>query len=422
MLLCGIRDIEPGMNIAAAVMHPSRPDTELIKPGVTLNAKMLSRLRDFGVERVWIDHDATADLDQQIGSTTSAAHKEVYSKLKDGLRKASQSTISAGDIVSYKQAVMDLVCELMGNPALATLADRMTQCNAGEPFRHGSNVAYLSILIGLQMELYIIKQRPKLSTDNARDLTALGIGAMLHDIGKLAETSDDARAMNVLTAKRAIDTIGPDDVQAHESFKPIHSAYREHCVAGYRMLESANAPASSRQIVLTHHMRWSEQGFPDMEEVTRGRKLGTQQGESIHIFSRIVAAADLLDHLLQEAKQANKPAVVALKAFSGKTFEGWLDPVIQDAVLRTVPPFPVGSHIRLSNGCEAVVTAPNPVQPCLPTIRLLGKESVDASSQTLELAEHREVTITHLLGESVENDIFLLPEREPLAKTIAQAS
>ena len=419
MLLCSLKHVEPGVVLAASVMHPSRPDTELIKAGVQLEQKMLSRLEDFGVRQIWIDHDVTADLDAQINLGDSESHKQVYEKLKDGFRKACGETISVGDVASYKQAVMDLVCELVGNPALTTLADRMTRCHEGEPFRHGANVAYLSILIGLELEMYIIKQRPKLSVDNARDLSALGIGAMLHDIGKIAESDPDAQKLNILAAHRQQENTSPDDVHAQQSFKPILNAYREHCVTGYRLLESANAPASARQIVLTHHQRWDGNGFPAMDQVTRGRVLGKQAGEKIHIFSRIVAAADLLDHLLKEADDQGKPAIYALHAFQEKTFKSWMDPIIRDAVLRTVPPFPVGSHVTLSDGRDAVIIAPNPTQPCLPTVRVLEEVGEDnGPGEPLDLSKHRESTITHLLGEKIDDAIFMMTEKAPLSKTL----
>lgn len=418
MLLCGIEDLEPGVMVVASVMHPARPETELVKPGLVLDAKLLSRLKDFGVERVWIDHDATRDLGLEVTHGSSPAHKAVAEKLQNCFRASSSCTVSTGDMLAYKQAVMDLVCELMGNPALATLADRMSQANGGEAFRHGTNVAYLSVIIALQLETYIVKQRSKLSVENARDLTALGIGAMLHDIGKLAEPNARARELDILSVHRSLEQIGGDE-QALENFHPARTAYRNHALIGYRLLEAANAPASARQVVLTHHQRWDGHGFPDMDEVTRGRQSGTQEGDRIHIFSRIVAAADLLDHLLQEANREDRPALAALHAFQQKTFDGWMDPIIHDAVLRTIPPFPVASHVTLSNGRAAVVIAPNPIQPCLPTLRLL--DGGEADGEAFALTEHRDVAITHLLGRDISDYVFLLPEREALAKTLARA-
>lgn len=416
MLLCAIDDISPGMKVAAAVMHPQRPEMELVKPGLALNENLLGQLKRFGVERAWVDHDATADMDKKIKLGPSPAHRAAYERLKGSIRDLSAKTISAGDMLAYRQVVMDMVCELMGNPALATLTERLSHAGEGAMFRHGANVAYLSVLVGLQMECYIIQQRGKLAPENAKDLTALGIGAMLHDVGKIAEPSAEVRRLDVLAIERKRRTIAPGDTHAEESLKATVHAYQRHADVGYQLLEKANAPASARQVVLTHHQRWDGLGFPEMDHVTRGRQRGTQSGEQIHIFSRIVAAADLLDHLLAEAREARRPEIAALSAFHDKAFESWMDPIVRDAVLRTIPPFPIASHVRLSDGRAAVVIAPNPVQPCLPTLRLLDKD--DELGEPFALTEHRDITITHLVGEPVEDHIFLLPEQEALAKSM----
>lgn len=416
MLLCSIADIHPGMSVAAAVMHPDRPGAELVKPGYLLDARLIGRLKDFGVERIWIDHDATQDLNSKIKVGPSPGHQAMYERLKASIRDAASTTISTGDVMSYRQAVMDMICELMGSPALAALAERMNRCNDGEMLRHSANVAYLSILVALEMETYIIQQRPKLAVEHAKDLTSLGIGAMLHDIGKIAEPNKHAQELNALTEHRTFNQGLSDDTPPIEAGLLIaRNAYRNHCVVGYRLLEKANAPASARQIVLTHHQRWDGEGFPEMQEVARGRQTGTQSKEKIHIFSRIVAAADLLDHLLHEANQAGQPVIAALKAFREDEFQSWMDPVIRDAVLRTIPPFAVGSHVRLSDGRAAAVIAPNPIQPCRPVLRELEEDGKEAA-EAITLSEHPDLTITHLVGQAISEHLFHLPERAPLAK------
>jgi HD-GYP domain-containing protein (c-di-GMP phosphodiesterase class II) len=416
MLLCAIDDIQPGMAVAAAVMHPERTETELVKPGFLLDARLIKRLKDFGVDRIWIDHDATADLDKQINIGKSPGHQAMVEALKSSIQDAAKKTISCGDVMNYRQAVMDMVCELMGCPALATLAERMNRGEDGAMLRHGANVAYLSILIGLQMETYIIQQRPKLSAENAKDLTALGIGAMLHDVGKIAEVNKTAQDMNALIEHRLMED-GNWEATAQDGtpWMSALDAYHNHTLVGYRLLEKANAPASARQIVLNHHQRFDGKGYPEMQHATNGRQEGTQEGEEIHIFSRIVGAADLLDHLLHEANEQGKPIIAALSAFRDETFSSWMDPVIRDAVLRTVPPFAVGSHVRLSDGRSAVVIAPNEKQPCRPILRALESDGGHAD-EPIALSEHPDLSITHLVGEPVDQYLFSLIERAPLAK------
>jgi HD-GYP domain-containing protein (c-di-GMP phosphodiesterase class II) len=408
------------MSVAAAVMHPSRPETELVKPGYVLDDRLIHRLRDFGVQQVWTDHDATADLDKHIQTGKSPSHDSVLKALKGSIRQSASQTISAADVLSYRQAVMEMVCELMGCPALAALAERMNRCQDGDMLRHGANVAYLSILIGLQLETYIIKQRPKLSVENAKDLTALGIGAMLHDVGKIAEASKAARDMNAVTEHRAVlNDSWEDKAEDGTPLLTAREAYRNHAMVGYRLLEKANAPASSRQIVLTHHQRWDGHGFPDMEEITRGRHTGTQSEEQIHVFSRIVCAADLIDHLLNEANEQGQSIISALHAFNDTAYAMWMDPIVRDAVLRTIPPFAIGSHVKLSDGRSAAVIAPNEIEPCRPVLREL--EVGDNATEPIALSEHPDLSITHAVGQPVSQYLFELPKRPPLAKTRLQA-
>ena len=411
MLLCSVNEIEPGMHVAASVRHPARPDMELVARGLELDDALIRRLQGFGVPRIWVDHDATRDLDNKLCVDASPARRAVLEKLQASFRAASAGTISSVEVAGYRQTIMDLVCELTSHRGLAPLAERLAG-SPGSMFEHCASVAYLSILVALELETYIVNQRGKLDVENARDLTALGIGAMLHDIGKLAIDQPKAAGIDA----RLIDQLeqAGETPEDRARFRSLLDAYRQHPVLGYQMLESARAPASARQVVLGHHQRWDGGGFPDMSKVTGGRIEGTQKGEKIHIFSRIVAAADLLEHLMRDASGKQRPVIAALHAFRSPKFDGWFDPVVQDTVLRKVPPFAVGSQVRLSDGRAGVVLEPNPVQPCMPVVRLLAGD-VD-SAEVLTLSGQSQLMIVSCAGENVEPYLFFVPEQEPLAK------
>lgn len=414
MLLCSINEIESGMVVAATVRHPSRPEMELVSPGLILDRDLIDRLKRFEVLKMWVDHDATHDLDKKLEVSASPARQAVFKQLQESFRHASASTISSADIAAYRQTVMDLVCELTSNRDLVPLAERLAN-SSGDLFAHCASVAYLSVLVALELETYVIKQRQTLNTDHARDLAALGIGAMLHDIGKLAGEDKSANELSVLDAEELIEQqpgLEPDGVKA-KVLAACARAYRGHTLLGYRMLEHARAPASARQIVLGHHQRWDGSGFPDMGEVTGNRIKGTQAEGKIHIFSRIVGAANVLERLLRDASGTQRPVIAALHAFGSDRFDGWFDPVVRDTVLRKIPPFSVGSQVRLSDGRAAVVLEPNPVQPCMPTVRIL-EDDVDRA-EVIELNQNQGLTIVSCAGEDVEPYLFFLKEEQPLA-------
>ena len=42
MLLCNLASLEPGMEVGGSIPHPRRPSTELLRPGVTLDTRMIN--------------------------------------------------------------------------------------------------------------------------------------------------------------------------------------------------------------------------------------------------------------------------------------------------------------------------------------------------------------------------------------------
>lgn len=119
----------------------------------------------------------------------------------------------------------------------------------------------------------------------------------------------------------------------------------------------------------------------------------------------------MLDNLLSGADGIQRPPVAALHDFAGAQFDGWFDPVVRLAVLRRIPPFAIGSQVRLSDGQSAVVIAPNLRQPCQPTVRLLDRSPrpSELPHTTLNLEDHRGLHITAYAGVDVEKWLFELP-------------
>ena len=405
MLLCSLDNVQPGTELAAAVFHPRRPGVELLRPGVVLDHALLVRLRQLGVGTIWVACDATADLDALMPEDIGQTRRAAYELLKQNFSAISRSTVTAGDVQRYRQIIMDLVLELMGNRHLAGLSEQLF---AGPPslFTHGANVAYLSVLVGLRLEAYVIQQRDRLEYDHARDLTNLGIGAMLHDIGKLGM----AKAVARRTAIDPGDPSEPKDAEAEQDGPDYH----EHPQLGYEMLSDTQTPATAKQIALNHHQRWDGKGYPDLSAVTRQRRRGPQQGEQIHVFCRIVAVADVMDHLIREAQQMNRPTVAALRAMHEARFDGWFDPIVRDMMLRCLPPFPVGSHLRLSSGQEAVAIAPSLDQPCRPVVRLLDDAAGEGQAgSAINLQERLGLCVTECAGREVGPYLFELDRHCP---------
>lgn len=406
MLFCHVNDVSPGTILGAAVIDIDAPAAPLLKPGVVLNEPLLGTLKKLGVTQIWVQHERTADLDSAVATRAGTLKLDLHNLLKNDLHKFDDKSIAEADIQLYRQALRELDIHLMANRERASLIDQLFTCRP-TMFTHAANVTYMAMMVGMDLQDYIARQRQWLASEHARDLTALGLGAMLHDIGKI-ECGDKPGAYHEVAPK----------LKGHgHSVEPI--TYDQHTIAGYRLLRDLRLPASSSQIVLHHHQRWSGGGWPAVSAVTGKNHEGPQSQDDIHIFTRIVSAANVLDNLMCGEGDTRRPAAMALHEFASHRFDGWFDPVIRRAFLRRIPPFGVGSMVSLSDGRDAVVTARNAKDPCRPAVRTLDGSPLLRRTLHAHPARDQFIPATmHIVkhaGIDVERWIYDLPDAVPMA-------
>lgn len=394
MLLCGLHDVKPGAVLGACVMDPNTPGHDLLRPGVTLDRHLIESLRKRGIKQLWIEDDLARDLDAAVAPQLTAARLEVYHRLRDGLAACSRGKLMTSSIQQYRQAVADLVQVAITSARFASLTDDLF--GSSEAAGHGANVAFISLLIGLHIDRYLAGEQPRLGRDQACDPSVIGLAGLLHDIGK-------TRMPGRFT----------DHHEAHiteGAFPP--DGYRDHVTIGKEILEHCRIPARITHAVLNHHQRFDGLGWPDMATLTGGRICGPLEGRRIHIFARIVAAANVLDNLMRDARGQRRPPVAALHRFASSAFDGWFDPVIRRAVLLRIPPFAIGTHVQLNDGRRGVILAPSPDNPCRPDVRILNPGAPVTMAPSLRLANRREVFITHALGEPVAQYLYEVPRAD----------
>lgn len=411
MLLCGLNDVPTGAILGSIVTDPRQPGHDLLRPGVALDAHILGSLRARGVTQVWVEDDLTKDLDAAVAPGLVAAKMEVYTALRDGLAACSKGTVSSASVASYKSAVMGMVTEAISSEKYASMTDALF--GAAGQASHGANVAYLSLLCGLHIEWYVVAEQVKLGPKEAREMSVLGLAGLLHDIGKTRMTPKVQAFHDVHALESGGKLARPDP-------------YLEHVRLGRQLLESARAPARVGYTVLNHHQRFDGGGWPELSKFTAGRIQGTLSGRRIHIYARIVAAANVLDGLMRDAEGAKRPPVAALHEFASPRFDGWFDPIVRRAMVLRVPAFAIGTEVKLSDGRRAVVVSPTPDDPCRPVVRIMAgralKEGEEA--ENVDLSVNRQFSITHALGVEVGQYLYEVPpSTEPPSGSItARAS
>jgi hypothetical protein len=392
MLLLEIDKLKPGMIAAAPVRHPQAREVELLLPGVRLELEMIRSLRRLGVAEVWVRWPDLDFLDAQVNLHISKLRHDVYGQLKSDFQAAQGLTVCIGQYVRY--------CDLISALAIELLADRQNGQGAfasalfdgsRDLFDHCANVCYLALTLGLRMEGYVISERRRLRATAADNLTNLGVGAMLHDVGKLQV---------------------PSTLSEHEPMEaPCSPAYREHPQRGCRMIHE-RVGATARCAVMHHHQRFDGTGFPDMSTVSRKRS-GPLSGCGIHIFPRIVAVCDAFDNLCHDAHGRPRPLVAALHEIQGDALAGRFDPAVLRGLLRHVPPFGLGTQVMLNDRHLAAVVGLNAAQPCRPVVRLLRKSKGHLTD--IDLAKRRDLWIAQAQGMNVEQWYYELPSEVKVA-------
>jgi hypothetical protein len=376
-----------GMVLAAPLDHPRRPGSVLLREGFALEESSIARLEDLGVRHVWIRHPGLGDLARFIEPAVSRAAADLADRLDRAADRLVRDRHARLDYPGFRESVTDLLLALTDNPAAAFLLDDLGP--GTYEARHAANTCMTSLLLGLRLLPYVIRERSRLHPTKARDLTDLGVGALLHDIGMLS------------LPREARDRFAASGDETDPEF-------RQHVRRGFAVVKDFVSPAAA-SIVLNHHQRFDGTGFPDRQ--TLAGPLPPPVGRDIHIFHRIVAAADLLDRLRYPPggeQDACVPSARALKSILRTPLQSALDPIVRTALVHCVPAFAPGSLVTLSDGTLAAVVDWHPDDPCRPTVQRLGDLRAEARGPGEDRLDLRRsaLTLTHVDNHEVTHDLF----------------
>jgi HD-GYP domain-containing protein (c-di-GMP phosphodiesterase class II) len=340
-----------GMRLALPVFNPTAPGKVLLKPGYRLDIATINRLRDFKINDVWIQFPGLEAVDRFIKPEIIHHKRKLVGAISDAFQTASDAAAPRLDFPAYVKTVRGLVNELLTNPAAALFLDEFGDSTA--PIQHHCmRVAYVSILLGLKLDAYLVQKRKRLDPIRAQEVTSLGVGAMLHDVG--------VARLPLEVFERFVETGDSDD-----------PAWQEHTRLGYELVGESIAP-SARAVILHHHQRMDGSGFPAQEDLNG--EMTAPTGDQIHVFARIAAVANEYDKLLHPMHQQPVPPVVALNRLLQPEQYDLFDTTVLEALIKIAPPYPPGTIVTLSDGRRGAAMEHNPLDPCRPTVQILSRD------------------------------------------------
>lgn len=215
-------------------------------------------------------------------------------------------------------------------------------------FAHSVNVCILSITLGRHM---------RLERDALQDL---GMGAILHDIGKTRVNPKVLKKPGMLTP---------------QEFEDI----KMHTIYGMEILTTAKDISSdTAYVAMQHHEKYDGSGY------MKGLK-----GNDIHIFSKISSVSDTYDAMTSNRVYQKgllpEDALKKLYTMRDKHFES----AFVDRLIKALGIYPIGSIVELNNGEVGVVKLINHSSPMKPTVTIFldGKKKPLAFPLEVDLTE-----------------------------------
>ncbi len=382
MLRVPISHARPGMELALAVYNPRASARLLLRPGAILERSTIDRLIELRLPEVWIKYPNMEMITRFVSPKVISSRAEVASQVAGAFDAAGKDMHARMDFPQYQHAMSTLMARLIEDPDAAVFIGEIADTGA-PAVRHGANVGFLSMLMGLRLSFYMLTERKRLSPRMAKDVTSLGVAAMLHDIGM-------TRLKASVLERWAAD---------HDFNDP---AWREHVQIGYDMIKGHVEP-SAASAVLNHHQRFDGSGFPKR---LRNGEEGGQEGSGIHIFARIMTVADLYDRMVHpaytiadtEETRRSRPPVYALQRMMREPYRSWIDPIVFQSLITVCPAYAPGSRVRLSSGVEGVVIDWDARDPCRPVVREITHFENEEDGETIDMREHHELRIVECDG------------------------
>ena len=343
-----------GMEIAQVLY--GRNNEVYLTVGTKLTSSYINSIQKHKFAGVYINDDISRDI-EVVNIISNDLRRETLEGLKKllVLCETGKSQIALMyKTESLQSNIISIIDELLANKdMMVNMID--LKCFDIYTYAHSVNVAILSLVIGISM-------------DFDRDtLVKLGLSAILHDIGK------------VFIPKEIINKPGQLTEDEYEQIK-THSAIGHEYARDKFMI-----PTTSYVGIRDHHERWDGSGYPS------GKK-----DNSISLFGRIIAVADVYDALTSERpyRAAVSPSE-AMEHILGNN-AAMFDPQIVSIFSRKVAAYPIGTTVELSNGYTALVIENYESFNLRPKVRLIC-DSEGNDTQHLELDLHNDMSLLNVV-------------------------
>lgn len=341
----------------------------LLAKGTKLSKQLLDKLKMYNVTTIYIEDELSEGIEvvesipEQLRIETSQAIIEGFSSIAEigsPQSKIQAMLKSARAVRTLQKVFKDIVGCLNDNKqALNLLAS--TKIHENYVYTHSVNVSIYACQLALENGLPL------------KHIEELGLGAMLHDIGKIYIAKD------ILNVPRRL---------TDEEYEHI----QKHCELGYDSIRKIHElPLTVAHCALQHHERIDGSGYP--------RAL---KGNEIHKYAKIISVADVFDAYtsprVYRAGRLPHEALELLYSGSGTHFEKKQIELFKNCIAV----YPPGLTVKLSDGRTGIVSRYHFDAAGRPEVRIIkDEEGQDVTPYEINLGAHGHLTLEIVEAEAL---------------------
>lgn len=337
--------LKPGMKLAKPVYNHS--GLLLMKDGDMIYSQKIDQLKVNCIDKIFIQWS-----NLESGEMVAVIKDETREKAIDFVRASMTNTYQSQiiEIESMRAQVETILDEILSHDDMLL---NLTNLRAIDDytFGHSVNVCVLTLILGATMgiEVELLKD--------------LGLGAIIHDIGKL------------FVNREVLNKVGALEQKEYDEMK-------HHATLGAALVNDINGVSEQVLDVIRYHHEWfNGAGYPS-----------GLTGDEIPMAARMVAICDVYDALTSSRVYKNKispqQALEYLICMGDRQF----DVRLLKQFIKHIRIYSSGMMVRLSTGEEASVLSNNANWPTRPLVQ------ITSDSWGRPVKEYKELDLSRSIG------------------------
>lgn len=346
MRLLTIKQCRPGMKLAKKIF--SEDGIVLLGENIELTDRLISRLAANEIQYVYIQDPRTDDINHKpliSEETFRVAVKEIRKNFETMIVPVQSNKPFARPFIAKPlKDMMGLIIDDLSDNKDAMIMLMNMGIVDHYLYQHSLNVCVYSTLLGMSHGY------------SREEVINLGLGALLHDIGKTQISVDVLKKPDSLT-------------------KDEYEEMKLHTTKGFELLkDEPNLSLTIAHCAFQHHERLDGSGYP------RGLA-----GKEINEYAKWIGIVDSYDAMttsrVYSSPMLPHDAMERLYAGSGTLYEQWMLAHFRDKVII----YPVGITVKLSTGDIGVVVDYNASYPHRPIVRVIVNQAGEVLSQPYDI-------------------------------------